>query len=140
MESIGTSFFTKFFHFYFKAYPLKSNPHYLPVIADDIMRSAVFAEMLDRGESVESVFNTKDALQADDLAPLGCLVGYGKAEVRSLIDVGFEELRVALHLGVSVGTDNDTRGVELERLLLGELDALRQRYYLVIHLRHCVAK
>ena len=61
MESIGTSFFTKFFHFYFKAYPLKSNPHYLPVIADDIMRSAVFAEMLDRGEGVESVFNTIDA-------------------------------------------------------------------------------
>lgn len=61
MKSIGPSFFTKFFHFYFKAHPPISNPHYLPVIADYVIRSAVFAEILDKGENVESVFNAKEA-------------------------------------------------------------------------------
>ncbi|MBQ8060975.1 MAG: radical SAM protein [Bacteroidales bacterium] len=61
LDRVGVSFFTKIFHFYFASHPPKSNPQYLPVIADDIMRSAVFAEMLDRGENVLDIFNPKDA-------------------------------------------------------------------------------
>lgn len=61
LNRVGVSFFTKLFHFFFASHPPKSNPNYLPVIADDIMRSAVFAEMLDRGENVLDIFNPKDA-------------------------------------------------------------------------------
>ena len=61
LNEISVSFFTKFFHFWFASHPVKSNPGYLPVIADDIMRCAVFAEMMDRGENVEEVFYTRDA-------------------------------------------------------------------------------
>lgn len=56
LNGIGVSFFTKFFHFYFASHPPKANPNYLPIIADDIMRTAVFAEMVDRGEDVNDVF------------------------------------------------------------------------------------
>lgn len=61
LNGIGVSFFTKFFHFYFASHSPKSNPTYLPVIADDIMRSAVFAEMIDSGEDVNTVFYSRDA-------------------------------------------------------------------------------
>lgn len=61
LDGIGVSFFTKFFHFYFASHPPKSNTKYLPVIADDIMRMAVFAEMIDKGEDVAEVFYTRDA-------------------------------------------------------------------------------
>jgi hypothetical protein len=61
LNGIGVSFFTKLFHFFFASHPPKSNPGYLPVIADEIIRSAVFAEMMDRGENVNDVFYTKDA-------------------------------------------------------------------------------
>jgi len=61
LNGVGVSFFTKFFHFFFASHPPKSIPDYLPVIADDVMRSAVFAEMIDRGEDVNSVFYTRDA-------------------------------------------------------------------------------
>lgn len=61
LDGIGVSFFTKFIHFFFASHHPKSNPGYLPVIADVIMRSAVFAEMIDRGENVNTVFYTRDA-------------------------------------------------------------------------------
>ena len=61
LDGVNVSFFTKFFHFWFAAHTPQSNPEYLPVIADDIMRLAVFAEMMDRGENVEEIFNTRDA-------------------------------------------------------------------------------
>ncbi len=61
LDGVGVSFFTKLFHFYFAANPPKSNPGYLPVIADDIMRAAVFAEMIDRGEDINEVFYQCDA-------------------------------------------------------------------------------
>lgn len=61
LNGIGVSFFTKFFHFYFASHPLKSNPSYLPVIADDIMRMAVLSEMIDRGEDVNAIFYRSDA-------------------------------------------------------------------------------
>ena len=61
LNGVGVSFFTKFFYFFFASHPPKSIPDYLPVIADDVMRSAVFAEMIDRGEDVNSVFYTRDA-------------------------------------------------------------------------------
>lgn len=61
LNGIGVSFFTKFFHFYFASHLPKSNPKYLPVIADEIMRDAVFAEMIDCGEDVNTVFNSRDA-------------------------------------------------------------------------------
>lgn len=61
MDGINTSFFTKFFHFYFTANPPKADPSYLPVIADSIMLSAVFSEIWNRGESVEEVFRTRAA-------------------------------------------------------------------------------
>lgn len=61
LNGIGVSFFTKFFHFYFASHSPKSNPTYLPLIADDIMRSAVFAEMIDCEEDVNTVFYSKDA-------------------------------------------------------------------------------
>ena len=61
LKGIGVSFFTKFFHFFFASHPPKSAPEYLPVIADDILRCAVFAEMIDRGDNIDSVFHSKDA-------------------------------------------------------------------------------
>lgn len=60
LDGVGVSFFTKFFHFFFASHPPKSIPDYLPVIADDVMRSAVFGEMLDRGENVDEVFYPRD--------------------------------------------------------------------------------
>lgn len=61
LNGIGVSFFTKFFHFYFASHLPKSNPKYLPVIADEIMRDAVFAEMVDLEEDVNIVFDSRDA-------------------------------------------------------------------------------
>ena len=61
LDGVGVSFFTKLFHFYFAANPPESDPGYLPVIADDIMRAAVFAEMIDRGEDVDTVFYRRNA-------------------------------------------------------------------------------
>lgn len=61
LNGIGVSFFTKFFHFYFASHSPRSNPTYLPVIADDIMRMAVFSEMIDRGEDVNEIFYCCDA-------------------------------------------------------------------------------
>ena len=61
LDGIGVSFFTKIFHFYFASHPPKSNPNYLPVIADDILRMAVFAELIDREEGVNEVFYVDDA-------------------------------------------------------------------------------
>ncbi len=61
LEGIGASFFTKFFHFWFASHPAKSCPEYLPVVADDILRKGVFAEMMDRGENPADLFNTSDA-------------------------------------------------------------------------------
>lgn len=61
LGGIGVSFFTKFFHFYFASHPIKSSPGYLPVIADDIIRKAVFAEMIDNEEDVSRIFNTSNA-------------------------------------------------------------------------------
>ena len=61
LNGIDISFYTKFFHFWFASHPPKSCPRYLPVIADKIMREAVFAEMMDRGEDVNLVFDSNDA-------------------------------------------------------------------------------
>lgn len=61
LKGIGTTFFTKFFHFWFASHPSKSCPGYLPVIADDIVRKAVFAEMIDRGENPAVLFHISDA-------------------------------------------------------------------------------
>lgn len=64
LDGLGASFITKLFHFYFSANPIKSIPRYLPVIADNVMRKAIFAEMLDRGDDVNEVFKHDASLRS----------------------------------------------------------------------------
>lgn len=61
LDCIDISFYSKFFHFWFASHPPVSCPQYLPVIADDIIRKAVYAEMMDRGEDVNLVFYQRNA-------------------------------------------------------------------------------
>ena len=58
LDGVDVTFFTKFIHFYFAANPPEFNQGYLPVIADEIMRSAIFAEMWDRKEDLSPVFKS----------------------------------------------------------------------------------
>lgn len=51
LDYINTSFFTKLFHFYFEAFPPASGDNLKPIVADKWMKHAMYAEMMDEGNS-----------------------------------------------------------------------------------------
>lgn len=78
VPQVGPAFFSKILEFFFAAYPLHSNPAFLPIICDRWLCRAVYAEMKERGETalLDSIFRSSTAFRMREGSTWGCYLDY----------------------------------------------------------------
>ena len=78
IPQVGPAFFSKVLEYYFAAYPLSSNPEFLPIICDIWLCRAVYAEMTERGEISlrDSIFRSPTAFRMREGSTWGCYLDY----------------------------------------------------------------